>query len=107
MNTFEIQQKTQVDDGIGGLIEDWTGFRTVQGYIDLVTGTDLTTAQNAFAEQSTHMLVIPSYLAGITDDMRVVDESGRYYSITYPDDPMGVGHHNEVYCKFSGVIDNA
>lgn len=107
MNSFVIQRKAQVDDGIGGFTESWTTFKEVEGYIDLVTGTDLTTAQNAFTEQSTHMLVIPSYTAGITDDMRVIDESGRSYSITYPDDPMGVGHHNEVYCKFSEVIDNA
>ncbi|MFL2116277.1 head-tail adaptor protein [Marinilactibacillus psychrotolerans] len=107
MNSFVIQHKAQVDDGIGGFKEGWTTFKEVEGYIDLVTGTDLSTAQNAFAEQSTHMLVIPSYTVGITDDMRVIDESGRAYSITYPDDPMGVGHHNEVYCKFSEVIDSA
>lgn len=102
MNFFVIEQKKQIDDGIGGLVETWKTFKEVEGYIDLVTGTDLTTAQNAFAEQSTHILVIPSYTSGITDDMRVVDESGRYYSVTYADDPMGIGHHNEVYCSFSG-----
>lgn len=107
MNSFVIQHKAQVDDGIGGYTESWTTFKEVEGYIDLVTGTDLTTAQNAFSEQSTHMLVIPSYTTGITDDMRVIDENGRYYSVTYADDPMGVCHHNEVYCKFSGVIENA
>ncbi|WP_346208393.1 head-tail adaptor protein [Caldifermentibacillus hisashii] len=105
MNTFQIQQLTQIDDGIGGYIEDWTLFKEVQGYLDLVTGTDLNSVQNAIIEQSTHLLIIPEFTVGITDKMRVVDENKRYYTITYSDDPMGVHHHNEIYCKFGGVLD--
>lgn len=102
MNSFKIEQKTQVDDGIGGMVEDWAIFKPVNGFIDLVTGTNLNTVQNAFIEQSTHILIIPTFTTGITDDMRVVDSNGRIYGITYSDDPVGVGHHNEVYCKFEG-----
>lgn len=105
MNCFTIEHKKQIDDGIGGFIDAWKEFETVYGYIDLVTGTNLNTVQNAFIEQSTHILIIPEFTQGITDDMRVVDDNKRYYSITYADDPMGIGHHNEVYCKFGGVID--
>lgn len=105
MNSFNIQNKTQVPDGIAGFKENWTLFKQVEGYIDLVTGTDLNNTQNAFIEQSTHILIIPVFTEGITDDMRIVDEDNRYYNITYPDDPMSVHHHNEIYCKFGGVID--
>lgn len=105
MQTFEIEVMAQVDDGIGGFTEDWAPFKTVQGYIDLITGTDLNTLQNAFTEQSTHVLIIPQFTAGITDKMRVVDSKNRYYTITYADDPVGLGHHNELYIKFGGVLD--
>lgn len=105
MQTFEIEVMAQVDDGIGGFTEDWAPFKTVQGYIDLITGTDLNTLQNAFTEQSTHILIIPTFTEGITDKMRVVDSQKRYYTITYADDPVGLGHHNELYIKFGGVID--
>lgn len=105
MNRFTIEHKIQIDDGIGGIIDAWKEFKTVQGYLDLVTGTDLNTVQNAFVEQSTHILIIPSFTVGITDEMRVVEGNGRYYSITYSDDPVGQGHHNEIYCKFGGVVD--
>nr|DAM13501.1 MAG TPA: Putative head tail adaptor [Caudoviricetes sp.] len=105
MNTFIIQHMVQKDDGIGGYIEDWTLFKKVQGYLDLVTGTDLNSIQNAIIEQSTHLLIIPEYTEGITDKMRVVDEDKRFYTITYSDDPMGMHHHNEIYCKFGGVLD--
>jgi len=105
MQTFEIEVMAQVDDGIGGFTENWASFKTVQGYLDLITGTDLNTLQNAFTEQSTHVLIIPTYTDGITDKMRVVDADNRWYSITYADDPVGVGHHNELYIKFGGVSD--
>lgn len=105
MQEFKIQVMDQVDNGIGGFNEDWAVFKAVQGYIDLLTGTDLNTLQNAFIEQSTHILIIPEFTPGITDDMRVVDETNRYYTVTYADDPVGQGHHNEIYCKYGGVVD--
>lgn len=104
MSVFKIQKAKHVDDGIGGLIEDWQPFKTVEGYLDLITGTDLNTVQNSFTEQSTHMLIIPIYTEGITDDMRVVGKDNRYYTITYSDNPVGADHHNEVYCKYAGVL---
>lgn len=104
MQTFEIEAMTQVHDGIGGFTEGWAEFKKVQGYLDLITGTDLNTLQNTFTEQSTHVLIIPQYTDDITDKMRVVDSKNRYYTITYADDPVGVGHHNELYIKFGGVL---
>ena len=101
---FLIQQFTQVDDGIGGSIEEWDDFKIVEGYIDLITGTDLNNVQNAITEQSTHILIIPSFTEGITDNMRVVDKDSRYYSITYSDNPVGLNHHNELYLTFGGVL---
>ena len=104
MNRFLIQAKTQADDNIGGFTEDWSDLKEVSGYLDLVTGTDLNNVQNAFIEQSTHVLILPEFISWVTADMRIVDSLKRYYTITYADDPMGVHHHNELYCKFGGVI---
>ena len=104
MNRFLIQAKTQADDGIGGFTEDWSDLKEVFGYLDLVTGTDLNSVQNAIIEQSTHVLILPEFISWVTADMRIVDDQKRYYTITYADDPMGVHHHNELYCKFGGVI---
>ena len=104
MNRFLIQAKTQADDGIGGFTEDWSDLKEVFGHLDLVTGTDLNNVQNAIIEQSTHVLILPEFISWVTADMRIVDSLKRYYTITYADDPMGVHHHNELYCKFGGVI---
>ena len=104
MNRFLIQAKTQADDNIGGFTEDWSDLKEVFGYLDLVTGTDLNNVQNAIIEQSTHVLILPEFISWVTADMRIVDSLKRYYTITYADDPMGIHHHNELYCKFGDVI---
>ncbi|PGS81634.1 phage head-tail adapter protein [Bacillus cereus] len=101
---FIIQKPKRTPDGIGGYLETWSKFKTVQGYLDLVNGTNLSSLQNAFTEESTHLLIIPEYTDGITDEMRVLDSAGRFYSITYPDNPMGIGHHNELYLTYGGAV---
>ncbi|MCJ7839978.1 head-tail adaptor protein [Lederbergia sp. NSJ-179] len=105
MQSFEIQEEKSIPDGIGGHIKDWFPVTSVEGYLDLVTGTNLNPVQNAFIEESTHLLIIPEFTPAITDDMRIVDQHNRFYLVTYADDPVGVGHHNEIYCKYGGVID--
>lgn len=104
MNRFLIQAKTQADDNIGGFTEEWSDLKEVFGYLDLVTGTDLNSVQNAIIEQSTHVLILPEFISWVNADMRIVDDQKRFYLITYADDPMGIHHHNELYCKFGGVI---
>lgn len=101
--TYIIKNAVSADDGIGGKTLTWSDFKTVNGYLDMLTGTDQNNVQNAFVEQSTHVLIIPTYTEGITDKMRVVDAYGRWYEVQYVDDPVGQHHHNEVYLKFGGV----
>lgn len=100
---FLIKQKTSTPDSIGGSIETWSDVKMIHGYIDMLTGSDQNNAQNAFIEQSTHILIVPTYTDGISDKMRVVDAMGRYYNVTYVDDPVGVKHHLEIYLTYGGV----
>lgn len=101
MQTFTIEQNTPVSDGMGSYIDKWVAFKTIKGYLDLLTGTDINGVQNAITEQSTHVIVTLEYYDGITDKMRVVDSVGRIYTITYSDNPVGIGHHNELMLNFS------
>lgn len=101
-NLIIREKGTRTPNGIGGFNESWQDKMIVQGYIDLTTGTNLNTTQNAFVEQSTHMGIIPKAVDGITDKMRVVDEQGRWYHINYVDDPMNIHHHLELYLTYGG-----
>lgn len=89
------------DDGIGGKTATWAPYGTIDGYLDLLSGSDQNTILNAAVEQSTHILVAPNYQEGVTAAMRVQDGS-RWYEITHVDDPMGQHHHLELYLKYGG-----
>jgi len=105
MFQFEIQEKSYVDDGIGGSQDEWHTVMNVTGWNDMLTGSNASnTTQNAIVERSTHVLIIPTFTEGIKDTMRVVDSSKRWYTITYCDDPLGAHHHNEIYLTFEGVL---
>lgn len=106
-NKFIIQKVNKVSDGIGGFIVSWKKFKDVDGYLDLISGTDLNSKQNAYVEDSTHLLILPEFVPGITKAMRVVDSENRFYDITYPDDPMNLHHHNEIYLTYGGELDGS
>lgn len=92
-----IQEVKTKSDGMGGSLPDtYEKFRVVDGVLDLISGTDRTTIQNAVTEDSTHVLIILDYTKGITDKMRIVDDEGRVYDITYSDNPAGQNSHNEL-----------
>lgn len=103
MQPFEIQELIgQKPDGMGGLIDDWGLFKVVEGYLDLITGTDTNALQNASVEESTHILILPIFVDDITANMRLIDSKNRVYEVTYSDNPVGIDHHNEIYLKYGG-----
>ena len=100
---FLLQTRVLVDDGIGGVEEDWMDYITILGYLDMLSGTDLPAGglNNAYVEESTHVLIIPDIPPeAIDDSMRVVEGTDRFYDITYVDNPVGVDHHLEVYLRY-------
>lgn len=99
-----VQTRQQTDDGIGGTITTWSDIGTLTGYIDMVNGSDLPTgaADNAFIENSTHVAVIPDGKPGRVSDKDRITYQGRGYDVTFVDDPVGVGHHLEVYLRYAG-----
>lgn len=107
--SFKIEQNSRMPDGEGGWITGWLEVPnlSITGYLDLITGSNQSKhIHNAQLEESTHILIVPEFKDGITDKMRVVDSKNRAYQITYVDDPVGIGHHLEIYLKFSEVLDN-
>ncbi len=107
MQSFKVEQNIRMPDGEGGWITGWIDVPSLalEGYLDLVTGTNQTKyIHNAQIEESTHVLIVPTVVDGITDKMRIVDRENRAYSVTYVDDPVNIRHHLEIYLKFSEVV---
>lgn len=92
---------TQVDNGIGGFIETPRELFKIKGYLDLLSG-DERTNNNAFMEESTHIL-LTDYRADIKrKDYWLMDKNNIRYDITLVDDPMNFNNHLEIYLKFIG-----
>ncbi|AIM64205.1 hypothetical protein WS105_0615 [Weissella ceti] len=103
---FILQKKQQTPDGIGGFSHDWQKSGELLAYLDLIAGSNQPSIQNASIEGSTHILMVPDvpeYM--VTDQMRIVDTTNRWYTITYVDNPMGQNNHLEIYVTFGGVLD--
>lgn len=103
---IKVWSRSDADDGIGGFSSTWTEARTLYGYIDLLTGTDLPTGSldNAFVENSTHVAILPDG-GQVTDEDILEGPDGKKYDVIYVDDPVGVGHHLEVYLRRGGGTD--
>lgn len=97
MNSFNIERYSEESDGIGGVTQDWKQHTTGYGYVDMLTGRE-TTTQNAFTEESTHVLVTDTACYDIEKADRVVYNEENY-EITFVDNPLGIGHHLEIYLK--------
>lgn len=98
---FRVLSNEKVSDGLGGSATTEVEVSTVNGWIDLMSGTDERRNQNAFTEDSTHVLITDGYtvdMSEITDKM-VVSDTTKIYQITYVDNPLGINHHLEIYLK--------
>ena len=102
---FTIERPTHVYDPLG-TTTTWDDAGKVNGWIDLLTGTDLPTggSDNAFVEESTHVLITDGMPDVIPTDADVIrrDSTGRAFHVTYVDDVTGVGHHLEIYMRRAG-----
>ncbi|WPC09777.1 phage head closure protein [Globicatella sp. PHS-GS-PNBC-21-1553] len=105
IQTFKAQAGTVTPDGFGGQITVWNdAIYNIKGYLDMLTGSDRNQSENAVTERSTHVLIIPEMRNDLNDKMRIVDSNGRAYLIEYVDDPVGVGHHLEVYLTYDKEV---
>lgn len=72
----------------------------VNGWLDLITGSDEQNYQNSMIPTSSHIFITEDLSVSITTEDKIRDLStSQEYEITFVDDVMGLGHHMEIYCK--------
>lgn len=105
---FKVEKQP---DGIGGTTQMDVSRGTMNGYLDMLTGDDEQAMQKGHIEQSTHVIVVRPIDNGnllpfmpLKGDL--VKFQGKDFVVTYVDDPVGVGHHLEVFLDNSvaGVV---
>ena len=70
IHSVTIQQLTKVDDGGGGFTEDWTDYKTLNAFVQPVTGKEYYEGQQ-LTEKIDYKVFI-AYQNDIKADMRVV-----------------------------------
>ncbi|NFP92411.1 phage head completion protein [Clostridium sporogenes] len=98
--SFSVMGINKKDNGIGGFIEEDGELFKIQGYIDLLTGDEIST-NNSFIQESTHIL-ITDFREDINTKYWIVDSKNNRYDITLVDDPVSMHDHLEIYLKFMG-----
>lgn len=80
---FEIQQLTEVADGLGGFTVSWAKFSDVVGFVKTVSGGELVETNEGVRIGSDYMTRFSmQYIGGITDQMRIL-YNGETYNIKH------------------------
>lgn len=98
---FSIQRREQNGENrLGEPIFEFSELTKLEGYLDLMTGSDLPNDQNSFIEESSHIFITFDLTEEIkAEDVLKDEKTGLEYEITFVDNVMGLGHHFEIYCK--------
>lgn len=102
MFPFEIlrEKETGEVDELNQPVVDYQPVYRLDGYLDLITGSDEQAYQNSLLESSSHLFISEDMSFSIESTDRLKDlKTGLIYEITFVDDPMGLGDHYEIYCK--------
>lgn len=101
MSHFELKREKQVgENNLGEPIFDYDTFKTLDGWLDLLSGSDEQQYQNSMLATSTHIFITEDTSDEILNTDRLYDVKNEIeYEITYPDNVMGLNHHYEIYCK--------
>lgn len=98
MITAEVHRKVVTDrNSLDELVYSFEKVAEVDGFLDLISG-DRSNLQNAEIEQSSHLFITFDFSQELTIDERLFYK-GKYYEITFVDNPMELNDHLEVYLK--------
>ena len=98
---FKVQDRILTPNGVGGHTETFSDSFTIDGFLDLLSGTDYrgNVVNNAFIKDSTHVLLSDMDIR-LHEGLRIVQaSSGQTYQIVFVDDPVGLRRHLELYVK--------
>ena len=103
--TIKLQKATYTVDDIGEQVVAWTDYKSIQGFLDMLSGTSRWNTYGAQVTEATHvficdyadalLLLDPSLLHAVVD--------GQDYDVLYIDNPVGSDLIVEIYLKRVGI----
>lgn len=101
--SFEILRETDTGetDERNHPILAFKSVQMVNGYLDMITGSDEQTYQNSLLDSSQQVFITDEMPAEeiLTTDRIQNPRTGQEFEITFVDDVMEQGDHLEIYCK--------
>lgn len=105
--TATIQLKSPNTNNIGEVINDWTDYATIKGYLDLLSGTS-TKSHNTKTVEASNV-----FISDYNELVRNLDTSKcrlminhRVYEIKFIDDPMELHDHLEITLNLLGIAND-
>lgn len=100
-----IQRRTVTEKNtIGEVYEMWQQVDTLEGWLDMLTGTANNTTYSARVQESTHVFIADyKELGGFTAESSRMLIDGDVYEVTFIDNPMGLDEQYEIYLKKVGA----
>lgn len=102
MLPFEILREIETGkvDERNNPIMVWNVVHTLEGLMDMITGSDEQTYQNSLIATSQQVLLSEDTSFEVLSTDRIRNpRTGVEFEITYVDDPLELTHHLEIYCK--------
>lgn len=96
-----VQVKQTQRNSLGETVTEFKDFKTIQGYLDYISGESGLGVYNAKLEDTTHIFVCDyEELPGENEIQFII--SGKTYEVKLIDNPMGKGYHLEIYLRYVG-----
>lgn len=99
-----IQKKTSTKNEYGEGELSWKDVCTLEGYIDLASGSATYTNYNSKITESTHVFMCDYQDIGVSEEESRAIINNKVYDITYIDNPMELNYHLEIFLKYIGGV---
>lgn len=98
-----IEVKKTAGNEIGAEREQWTAYRTVPGFLDMIgEGTDRTTFNKKVQDSDYIFLTDYIELPGVDEENSRLRIANKIYEVRLYDDPMGMHEQLEIYLRYLG-----
>lgn len=103
-----IQIKTASNKNeYGESVAVWENVKTLNGFLDLMSGNANYTSYNTKIAESTNIFMCDYCdLSTVNVEKARMVIKDKMYDITWIDDPMGLNRHLEIFLKYVGGVQN-
>ena len=97
-----LEVKTITQNDIGEGVETWQTLKSLNGWLDLSSGSADYQTYNAKIQESTHIFICDYEPIDVEESQCRLTIANKHYEILLIDNPMELNYHIEIYLKYVG-----